>query len=48
MLPSPLPGVRVLRTNLHERDVGPRQREALADRLFDSIPVGVGQAGAVK
>lgn len=47
-LPASPAGVRVLRTNLHERDVTPALRERLADRLFDLIPVGVGEAGAVK
>lgn len=41
-------GVRVLRTNLHESDIDAKMRERLADRLFDLIPVGVGEAGAVK
>ena len=36
---------RAVRTNLHESDIGDR-REALAQSLFDHIPVGVGsQAG---
>jgi hypothetical protein len=34
-------GVRLLRTNLHERDVAPI-KEQLAQSLFDHIPVGVG------
>ena len=34
-------GVRLLRTNLTEKDVGP-VKEQLAQSLFDHIPVGVG------
>lgn len=41
-------GVRVLRTNLHESDINAKTRERLADRLFELIPVGVGEAGVVK
>lgn len=37
-------GVRLLRTNLTEKDVGP-VREQLAQALFDHIPVGVGSKG---
>jgi len=33
---------------LHESDIDAKMRERLADRLFDLIPVGVGEAGAVK
>lgn len=39
-------GVRLLRTNLFERDVVPVQEE-LAQRLFDHIPVGVGSKGII-
>lgn len=39
-------GVRLLRTNLLERDVSPH-REALAQALFDHIPVGVGSQGII-
>ncbi|GLC35223.1 hypothetical protein PLESTB_000588200 [Pleodorina starrii] len=39
-------GVRLLRTNLTEADVGP-VREQLAQALFDHIPVGVGSQGII-
>jgi tRNA-splicing ligase RtcB len=39
-------GVRLLRTNLFEKDVVPVQEE-LAQRLFDHIPVGVGSKGII-
>jgi tRNA-splicing ligase RtcB len=39
-------GVRLLRTNLTEKDVGP-VREQLAQSLFDHIPVGVGSKGVI-
>ena len=39
-------GVRLLRTNLTEADVAPH-REALAQSLFDHIPVGVGSKGVL-
>ena len=39
-------GVRLLRTNLHERDVAP-VKEALTQSLFDHIPVGVGSKGII-
>jgi tRNA-splicing ligase RtcB len=39
-------GVRLLRTNLTEKDVGP-VREQLAQALFDHIPVGVGSKGVI-
>ena len=39
-------GVRLLRTNLSEKDVEPH-REALAQSLFDHIPVGVGSQGII-
>jgi tRNA-splicing ligase RtcB (3'-phosphate/5'-hydroxy nucleic acid ligase) len=39
-------GVRLLRTNLFEKDVAPVQEE-LAQRLFDHIPVGVGSKGII-
>lgn len=39
-------GVRLLRTNLHERDVQP-VKEQLAQSLFDHIPVGVGSKGVI-
>lgn len=41
-------GVRVLRTNLHERDLTSGGKEQLAQALFDAIPVGVGSEGVVK
>lgn len=37
-------GVRLLRTNLFEKDVAP-VKEQLAQSLFDHIPVGVGSKG---
>jgi tRNA-splicing ligase RtcB len=40
-------GVRLLRTNLTEKDVRPRLKEIVTD-LFNSIPSGVGSKGAVK
>jgi tRNA-splicing ligase RtcB len=39
-------GVRVIRTNLTEADVEP-VKEALAQALFDHIPVGVGSKGVI-
>lgn len=39
-------GVRLIRTNLMESDVGP-VKEALAQAMFDHIPVGVGSQGVV-
>ena len=39
-------GVRLLRTNLTESEVGP-VRESLAQSLFDHIPVGVGSKGVI-
>lgn len=39
-------GVRLLRTNLHERDVLP-VKEQLAQSMFDHIPVGVGSKGII-
>lgn len=39
-------GVRLIRTNLHERDVRPVQ-EKLTQSLFDHIPVGVGSKGVI-
>ena len=39
-------GVRLLRTNLTEAEVGP-VKEELAQSLFDHIPVGVGSRGII-
>lgn len=39
-------GVRLIRTNLSEKDVAPHKEE-LAQKLFDSIPVGVGSMGVL-
>lgn len=39
-------GVRLLRTNLTEKDVLP-VKEQLAQCLFDHIPVGVGSKGII-
>lgn len=39
-------GVRLLRTNLYEKDVAP-VKEQLAQGLFDHIPVGVGSRGII-
>ncbi|VDP18348.1 unnamed protein product, partial [Onchocerca flexuosa] len=39
-------GVRLIRTNLSERDVQP-VKEQLAQSLFDHIPVGVGSKGII-
>ena len=39
-------GVRLIRTNLTEAEVGP-VREQLAQSLFDHIPVGVGSKGVI-
>lgn len=39
-------GVRLLRTNLSEKDVLPL-KEQLAQSLFDHIPVGVGSKGVI-
>lgn len=41
-------GVRVLRTNLTEADLDLATRDKLADTLFELLPVGVGEGGAVK
>ncbi len=40
-------GVRLVRTNLTEADVRPRLRE-LVQQLFNHIPCGVGQSGAIR
>lgn len=39
-------GVRLLRTNLMEKDVQPI-KEQLAQSMFDHIPVGVGSKGII-
>eukprot|EP00899_Mesostigma_viride_P002207 jgi/Mesvir1/11988/Mv00297-RA.1 len=39
-------GVRLVRTNLTEKDVGPL-KEKIAQSLFDHIPVGVGSQGII-
>jgi len=39
-------GVRLIRTNLTEKDVEPL-KETLAQTLFDHIPVGVGSQGVI-
>ncbi|KAG1662156.1 tRNA-splicing ligase RtcB [Nymphon striatum] len=39
-------GVRLLRTNLHARDIAPI-KESLTQSLFDHIPVGVGSKGVI-
>jgi tRNA-splicing ligase RtcB (3'-phosphate/5'-hydroxy nucleic acid ligase) len=39
-------GVRLIRTNLSEKDVQP-VKEQLAQALFDHIPVGVGSKGVI-
>ena len=39
-------GVRLLRTNLMEKDVQP-VKEQLTQSLFDHIPVGVGSKGII-
>ncbi|KJH51111.1 hypothetical protein DICVIV_02670 [Dictyocaulus viviparus] len=39
-------GVRLIRTNLYEKDVAP-VKEQLTQALFDYIPVGVGSRGAI-
>ena len=39
-------GVRVIKTNLHEKDVQP-VKEDLAQELFNHIPVGVGSQGVI-
>lgn len=39
-------GVRLLRSNLFEKDVQPLKEE-LAQSLFDHIPVGVGSKGKI-
>ena len=39
-------GVRLLRTNLHEKDIV-AVKEQLAQSLFDHIPVGVGSKGVI-
>ena len=40
-------GVRLLRTNLTERDARPKMKELVVD-LFNTIPSGVGSKGAVR
>lgn len=40
-------GIRMLRTNLTESDVKPRQRE-LVMQLFNHIPCGVGESGEIR
>ena len=40
-------GVRLLRTNLDEKQVRPRLKELVTD-LFSSIPSGVGSKGAIR
>lgn len=40
-------GVRLLRTNLSEKEVRPKLKELVTD-LFNSIPSGVGTEGAIK
>ena len=40
-------GVRLIRTNLTEADVGEKMREELAEAMFRNIPVGVGVGGDV-
>ena len=40
-------GVRLLRTNLNEKDVRPKLKELISD-LFNSIPSGVGSKGAIR
>ncbi|XP_062522242.1 RNA-splicing ligase RtcB homolog [Corticium candelabrum] len=39
-------GVRLLRTNVYEKDIHP-MKEQLAQSLFDHIPVGVGSKGVI-
>ena len=39
-------GVRLLRTNLYEKDVQPL-KEQVAQSMFDHIPVGVGSKGVI-
>ena len=39
-------GVRLLRTNLFEKDVQPL-KEQIAQSMFDHIPVGVGSKGVI-
>jgi tRNA-splicing ligase RtcB len=39
-------GVRLIRTNLDEKDVSPRKEE-IAQSLFNHIPVGVGSKGII-
>jgi tRNA-splicing ligase RtcB len=39
-------GVRILRTNLDERDVRPKIND-LINRLFDEVPTGVGKQGKI-
>jgi tRNA-splicing ligase RtcB (3'-phosphate/5'-hydroxy nucleic acid ligase) len=40
-------GVRLLRTNLKEKDVRPKLKELVSD-LFNSVPSGVGSKGAIR
>lgn len=40
-------GVRLIRTNLHEKDVKPRVKE-LAAALYNAVPAGVGSEGKIR
>ena len=41
-------GVRLIRTNLTEADLGGDVKEKLAEAMFQTIPVGVGRKGEIK
>lgn len=41
-------GVRLMRTDLHEKDLTAQRRGQLADALARLIPVGVGEGGAAQ
>ena len=41
-------GVRLIRTNLTEADIGGDVKEKLAEEMFQKIPVGVGRKGEIK
>lgn len=43
-----LQGMRLLRTDLSEKDLTVQRRGQLADTLASTIPVGVGEGGAAK
>ena len=41
-------GVRLLRTNLHEKDLDGRTIQALVDKMFENVPSGLGSSAKVR